>query len=165
MAVGEVFPSEATTYGDPESGATIHRLTDALAHSGHLYFTHPGWFDGGRRLLVFSDRGGARNFYSIDLAGDRSMTQITDLARGELARSAAVNPARDEAYSWIRGELFFAEPRSSIAHHGHCQQCTHENQRVAPDEILVLEDIETSGRGDPQQVSDEDHQNDRPRTF
>ena len=34
----------------------MRRLTAYRGHSHHFYFTNPGWYDGGRRLLISSDR-------------------------------------------------------------------------------------------------------------
>ena len=34
----------------------MRRLTAYRGHSHHFYFTNLGWYDGGRRLLISSDR-------------------------------------------------------------------------------------------------------------
>ena len=56
MAKGERYPAEWRTYTDPHTGATSKQLTAYKGHSHHLYFTNPGWYDGGRKLLFGSKR-------------------------------------------------------------------------------------------------------------
>src|SRR5262245_19015844 len=71
-----VFPSEKRTYTDRVSGVTVHQLTEHMAHSYHLYFTNPGWWDGDRRLLFGSERGNSSNLYSLELASSE-ITRLT----------------------------------------------------------------------------------------
>ncbi|ADB62759.1 hypothetical protein Htur_3901 (plasmid) [Haloterrigena turkmenica DSM 5511] len=76
---GRTLPSECDRYADPETGARVTRLTsDSNADSRHLYFTEPGWYDDGRKLLVRSDRDGTQQLYSIALESGE-ITQLTDL--------------------------------------------------------------------------------------
>ncbi|GCF15856.1 hypothetical protein Harman_37910 [Haloarcula mannanilytica] len=76
---GRTLPSECERYEDPETGATITRLTtEPTADSRHLYFTEPGWYDNGRRLLVRSDRDETQDLYSVALDSG-TITQLTDL--------------------------------------------------------------------------------------
>jgi oligogalacturonide lyase len=107
---GRQHPLEATEYTDDETGATVHKLTDARGHDHHLYFTNPGWYDDGRKLLFSSDRTRRPNLYSIDLE-TRGITQLTDLPplpepegrRGSYSfpfLPTSVNPERPEAYFW-----------------------------------------------------------------
>ncbi len=109
MAVGDVLAPVRKTFADRESGARITQLTDFLAHSHHLYFTNSGWYDGGRRLLISSDVGGARNLYGVDVAGDGSLVQLTDFPRVEgdplQLLAVYVNPTRDEAYTVVGREI------------------------------------------------------------
>ena len=58
------FPSERISYHDRVTGVTVHQLTNYLAHSYHLYFTNPGWWDAGRRLLFGSERANACLLYT-----------------------------------------------------------------------------------------------------
>jgi oligogalacturonide lyase len=112
---GRQYPLEATEYTDDETGATVHKLTDARGHDHHLYFTNPGWYDDGRKLLFSSDRTRRPNLYSIDLETWR-ITQLTDLpplSQGEGRRGSysfpflptSVNPERPEAYFWHEDSL------------------------------------------------------------
>lgn len=102
---GRVFPPEARTFADPETGVRVRQLTDSLCHSNHLYFTNPGWWDGGRRLLFMSDRGEGRNLYSLELATG-AITQLTDQEGRESLLNTSVNPAKPECYYWLGPELF-----------------------------------------------------------
>ncbi len=108
MSIGRVWPAEDSTFQDPKSGAVVRRLTNYRGHSHHLYFTNPGWYDGGRRLLFSSDRENRTNLFSVDLR-DGSILQLTDFepppGRDLVFLAACVNPARDEAYFWYGQEL------------------------------------------------------------
>jgi len=87
----------------------VRQLTAYRAHSHHLYFTNPGWYDGGERLVFASDREDRTNLFSIELATGE-ITQLTDLEPLPAPRevsflSACVNPLRAEAYFWYGGTL------------------------------------------------------------
>jgi oligogalacturonide lyase len=104
MPKGQRWPAEWRTYEDRSSGTTVRQLTDHMAHSYHLYFTNPGWYDGGRKLLFGSDRGNTTNLYGLDLESGE-ITQLTDWDPVPQPRQicflqASVNPVRDEAYAW-----------------------------------------------------------------
>ncbi len=94
---GSVWAPEWKTSVDPVSGATVHQLTDYYAHSSHFYFTNPGWYDGGNKMLFTSQRENRTNLFSIDLRSGK-ITQLTDTRPddGE-ASSPFVNPAKPEA--------------------------------------------------------------------
>jgi oligogalacturonide lyase len=104
------FPSEKRTYTDRITGVTVHQLTDHLAHSYHLYFTNPGWWDDGRRLLFGSDRGNSGNLFSMELASG-AITRLTDNPPGTAGsyQNTSINPVRDEAYFWREGRLIAIE--------------------------------------------------------
>jgi oligogalacturonide lyase len=104
MVKGQVFAPEWKEYADPNSGVTVRQLTDYKGHSHHLYFTNPGWYDAGRRLLFGSDRGNRTNLFSIDLETGE-ITQLTHLEHERGVHqthflSTSVNPTRAEAYFW-----------------------------------------------------------------
>lgn len=109
MSLGTHFPAESRTLRDPETGVRITQLTDHKAHSHHTYFTNPGWYDDGRRLLFASDRGNATNLYGLDLASHefRQLTDLPDAASvaSNLFHSVSLNPLRAEAYFWHGREL------------------------------------------------------------
>lgn len=95
---------ERRTYRDPLTGVPVTQMTDHKGHSHHFYFTNPGWWDGGRKLLIGADRFGRANLHSIDLESG-VVEQITDLAPVPLPREleflrACRNPVREEAYLW-----------------------------------------------------------------
>jgi len=107
MTLGQTYPAEWKRYADPVSGAQITQLTNYKAHSHHLYFTNPGWYAGGSKLLIGSDRGNRTNLWGVNLA-DGSLTQLTDLP--ELTREPTLldtskNPLREEAYMWVNKVL------------------------------------------------------------
>jgi oligogalacturonide lyase len=83
----------------------MRQLTNYKGHSHHLYFTNPGWFDGGRRLLFGSDRMGRTNLFSLDLESGQ-ITQHTDSDHKSSYQVACLNPLRDEAYYWRDSQLF-----------------------------------------------------------
>ncbi len=104
MTAGRIWPSEQHQYADWHSGATVRQLTSYRGHSHHLYFTNPGWYDGGRRMLFSSDRGNRTNLFSIELDSGE-ITQITDLAPMDPPFEvdflhATLNRKRGEAYFW-----------------------------------------------------------------
>lgn len=104
MSAGRLWPAERRTFRDPETDAEIIQWTAHKGHSHHLYFTNPGWWDGGRRLLFGSDRENRTNLFSVELATG-VITQLTDLDMPPPPAEtsflfASVNPVRDEAYFW-----------------------------------------------------------------
>ncbi len=108
MSAGRTWPPEWSADDDALSGVRVRRLTDYKGHSHHLYFTNPGWWDGGRSLLFGSDRDNRTNLFSIELATGR-ITQLTDLEPpaplSARFQTACVNPTRDEAYFWYGLDL------------------------------------------------------------
>ena len=104
MSQGRIWPAEWRDADDAVSGVTIRQLTDYKGHSHHLYFTNPGWFAGGRRMLFGSDRDNRTNLFALDLESGE-IEQLTDLEPVEPPHDicfllACVNPTRDEAYFW-----------------------------------------------------------------
>ncbi len=102
MSEGKLWPSEVRSFTDAASGVTVRQLTNYKGHSHHLYFTNPGWYDSGRRMLFGSDRVNRTNLFSIELATGR-ITQLTDLEPLSPPYeiqflNVCVNPLRDEAY-------------------------------------------------------------------
>jgi oligogalacturonide lyase len=98
---------ERSTYCDPLTGIEIIQLTNYKGHSHHFYFTNPGWYDNGRRLLFGSDRADRTNLFGIELASGE-ITQITNIdpqPAGFQFIDACKNPCREEVYFWIGTEL------------------------------------------------------------
>jgi len=104
MSKGRSWPAEWREYEDPRTGVSVTQLTDYKGHSHHLYFTNPGWYAEGKKLLFGSDRNNRTNLFSISLeAGE--ITQLTDLEPVAPPRETGflvtcVNPSREEAYFW-----------------------------------------------------------------
>ena len=104
MSQGRFWPPEWRDYEDSKTGVRIRQLTNYKGHSHHLYFTNPGWYDEGRKLLFGSDRENRTNLFGMDL-GTGEIIQFTDLEPVGLPREtqflvACVNPTCDEAYFW-----------------------------------------------------------------
>jgi len=100
--IGMRYPSEIRVYTDKKSGVQVKQLTDYKGHSHHFYFTNPGWFDNGNRLLIGSDRCNRANLFAVDLQGGE-IEQFTDLKPVPLPREveflrACINQAQTEVY-------------------------------------------------------------------
>ena len=96
--------TEKRAYIDTVSGIEVTQLTDYKGHSHHFYFTNPGWYAEGRKLLFSSDRENRTNLFGIDLESGE-IEQLTDLEPVPLPREleflrASKNPVRDEVYFW-----------------------------------------------------------------
>ena len=95
--IGSRWTPELTISQDPVSGATVRQLTDYKAHSHHFYFTYPGWYDDGRKIVIYSDRENRTNLFGVDLtSGD--ITQLTDLDPAIKVGGLSKNPVREEIY-------------------------------------------------------------------
>ncbi len=94
---GSKWAPEWQIIKDPVSGATIHQLTDYFAHSSHFYFTNPGWYAEGKKMLFTSQRENRTNLFSIDLESGE-MTQLTDADPDDGSVGGPfVNPVKPEA--------------------------------------------------------------------
>ncbi len=131
MTRGTIHPAEWSVFEDLRTGVTIKQLTAHKAHSHHLYFTNPGWYDGGKKLLFGSERGNRVNLYSLDLESG-VITQLTDLDQPPPPAEtsflfASVNPTRPEVYFWHGRDLVALDLHSL------------EERRIyrAPDEFLT----------------------------
>jgi oligogalacturonide lyase len=90
---------------DPVSGATVRQLTNYKAHSWHNYFTYPGWYDDGRKVVIASDRANRRNLFGVDLESG-VLTQLTDWDPLLPGGGFCKNPVREEIYYRQGGALF-----------------------------------------------------------
>ena len=98
----KTWAPEWRSYTDPVSGARVTQLTDYKAHSHHLYFTNPGWYAGGTKLVIGSERENALNLYGVDLQSGE-ISQLTDLESRPVPHEVrfqpgCVNPMHDEFY-------------------------------------------------------------------
>jgi oligogalacturonide lyase len=94
---------------DRKTGVPVKQLTNYRGHSHHFYFTNPGWYSNGFKLLFSSDRKNRTNLFSVDLR-DYSIQQLTDLDPVPLPREveffrACKNPVKDQAFFWHDREL------------------------------------------------------------
>ena len=98
---GRAWPAEWKESRDSETGVRIRQLTDYRGHSYHLYFTNPGWYDGGKSLLFASDRDNRTNLFSLRLA-DGVITQLTDEEWDSppYFLNTSISPVKDEACFW-----------------------------------------------------------------
>ena len=95
---------EMRTVKDACSGVEVTQFTDYKGHSHHFYFTNPGWYDRGRKLLISSDRNNRTNLFGVDLVTGH-IEQLSDLEPVPLPRElefhrACKNPVREEVYFW-----------------------------------------------------------------
>ena len=116
MSVGRIWPAEISESTDSLSGVAVRRLTAYRGHSHHFYFTNPGWYDGGKRLLISSDRENRTNLFGLELATGELM-QLTDLEPLPLPREveflrACASNTRDEAYYWYGLDLVALDLRT-----------------------------------------------------
>lgn len=99
---GTIWPAQDDVYDDPNTGATVRRLTGYPgASSRHPYFTEPCLYDDGRRMVISSDRTGTTQAFSIDLETGL-LTQLTDVPAapsGTSNRPAIVDDG-DAVYCW-----------------------------------------------------------------
>ncbi|MFC1582591.1 oligogalacturonate lyase family protein [Planctomycetota bacterium] len=102
MGKGKIWPVEMKEVKDLKTGLMLKQLTDYRGHSHHLYFTNPGWYAGGEKLLFGSDRENRNNLFSIELSTG-AITQLTELEPLDPPYEVGflkvcVNPHRNEAY-------------------------------------------------------------------
>lgn len=109
---GALWPSERKTLIDRLTGLEVTQLTDYKAHSHHLYFTENGWYDGDRRLLMVSDRGGSTNLYSLE-AESGLMMQLTDYP-GNDALDACLLPDGSAAFVKVGRKLIRLDLRTLV---------------------------------------------------
>jgi Tol biopolymer transport system component len=72
-------------------GGAVRSLTNYRGHSHHLVGAAPCWLDGGRRLVLVSDRDGWGNLFVYDFSA-ASLTQLTDLRGTERPADVAIAP-------------------------------------------------------------------------
>jgi len=105
-----IISAEKHTYRDPLSGVPVTQLTNYKGHSHHFYFTNPGWYADGKKLLFSSDRQNRTNLFGVDLVTGE-IEQFTDFAPISTGRSdfitACKNSSLEEVYFW-RGNSLYA---------------------------------------------------------
>ena len=100
------YPPEVRSYIDRRGNRNVRQLTNHKAHHHHLHPANSPFWDGGKKLLISSDRGGRTNLYSIDLISGQ-ITQHTDSDQPDATPLllASVNPRKPEAYLWRGNNL------------------------------------------------------------
>jgi oligogalacturonide lyase len=91
---------------DPESGLQVTQLTSGPRSHRHLYFTHPGWINNGRDMVVISDDADSSDLHVVSLHSGESR-QVTRLSEHRRQRiwGVAVNHWALEAYLFLAEEL------------------------------------------------------------
>jgi len=112
MNAGKTWRPEFKDEADPVTGTPVRQLTDYLGHSNHPYFTHPGWYQGGKKLVFASDRNNQTDLFSLALDSGE-ITQLTDVStldtaggKGWSCHAVAVNAKRPEVYAWLEKSLY-----------------------------------------------------------
>jgi hypothetical protein len=75
---GRVWHDPVVTSPALLRGCAVRQLTNYRGHSHHGVGPAPCWLEGGRRLVLVSDREGCGNLFVYDFT-DASLTQLTDL--------------------------------------------------------------------------------------
>ncbi len=109
---GRLWRDPSSVTCDVLSGRTITRLTHYRGHSHHVAGPAPLWLDGGRRLIIVSDREGCGNLFVYDFAA-ATLTQLTDLRAGDRPEDAALLAPDRVAFTYgsLRYELGLASLR------------------------------------------------------
>ncbi|WP_442484528.1 oligogalacturonate lyase family protein [Aeoliella sp. SH292] len=94
MALGELFPSEATTFRDSHSGATVRRVTSHPSIHHHPFYYLPAYDDAMRRLYFVSHRTGTPQVFA-ELRENGKLVQMTD--RPDL-NEWSLHPSHDGRY-------------------------------------------------------------------
>src|SRR3954469_16269860 len=105
---GRIWRDAPEIRRDPLTGRTVHRLTGYRGHSYHIVGAAPCWLDGGRRLIVLSDREGHGNLFSYDFVA-RELSQLTDLRTGNRPTLARLSPSSEQLEFWYDQQFYQLE--------------------------------------------------------
>jgi oligogalacturonide lyase len=107
MGKGHNWGVEWSGEKDSLTGVEVIRLCRYKGHCNHLYFTNPGWYEGGKKLLVGGDRENRTNFFSVDLESGE-ITQLTDFdsRTGIDTDCVCINQVSGEASYWYDRKLW-----------------------------------------------------------
>ncbi|MDR0451010.1 MAG: oligogalacturonate lyase family protein [Treponema sp.] len=107
MEKGSKWGIEWTRETDPLSGVEVTRLSHYKGHCHHLYFTNPGWYQGGKKVLMGGDRENCTNLFGVDLENGE-ITQLTghDSREGTDFDHACVNQVTNEVSYWYGRKLW-----------------------------------------------------------
>jgi len=112
--IGKTYPSEMTSYTDPETGVEVIKLTKSGVNS-HLYFTENSFYSDDKSVLCIHTDGSMQNpgyteLFKIDLeTGIR--TQLTDF-ESEGIKATTFNKSNDGSIltAIIGGDLYTVSP-------------------------------------------------------
>ena len=122
MGIGEVLPSERTSFVDSETGRKVVRYTGARANSYPLYYFVPSHTSDGRYVVFHSERSGWVQLYRLD-TNTGELVQLTDgrtmdagwavwceyRLRGIFNHLSALNQAKGEVYYFQDEGLFCSD--------------------------------------------------------
>ena len=77
MAKGEIYPSEALTFQDSETGVEIRQVTTDFSNHHHPFFIVPAYDDLMKRLIFISERAGKPQIFA-ELRQSGELVQLTD---------------------------------------------------------------------------------------
>src|SRR3989338_2815644 len=94
--VGKVYPSEKSTFRDPETGAEIIQYTNTRKNNRTLYFTNRPYTSDSEHIVFLSDRTGRNEMFLLHLKSGK-IVQLTN-ADIKANVSNCVHPKRPELY-------------------------------------------------------------------
>ncbi|MDR0730975.1 MAG: oligogalacturonate lyase family protein [Treponema sp.] len=107
MRKGHKWGVEWSKDTDSRTGVEVIRLSHYKGHCNHIYFTNPGWYDGGKKLLIGGDRENYTNFFGVDLESGE-ITQLTDYESQDDIDTdcVCINQVTGEASYWYDHKLW-----------------------------------------------------------
>jgi len=174
---GTPMKSEMKTYRDRASGVEVTQLTDHKGHSHHFYFTNPGWYAQGRKLLFapgdivgheywFKD-GIQVGFHGHTRQGKPMLGHVrfddSDPRECEFPGQTGHIFSLDDAVivgdgngvirAWRREDDRYSQPRILCRHDSAMRiQQTHPHPRISPDGRYVVFSSDRSGYGNVYRV-------------
>jgi len=94
--VGDISPSEKSTFNDPHTGAAITQYTNKGETNRTLYFTNRTYTVNDEYIIFLSDRTGRNEMFALDRKTGK-IIQLTDTP-GQSNFSNCIHPTRPELY-------------------------------------------------------------------
>src|ERR1043166_7704125 len=93
-SIGKVYPSEKTSFLDPETGAEITQYTSVGQTNRTLYFTNRPYTSDGEHIVFLSDRTGRNEMFMLHLKSGKSTQHAHCPGAADVSNCA--NPAKPE---------------------------------------------------------------------